>query len=93
MNWKRESRARHWERIRRERRKLEHTYAHEIAHAYIMDTYPHSGHDIEDIESDADRLASEWGFELQTEKTAKWQRDATEGLLQHLDKNRPRKVL
>ena len=50
--------------IRRVKEKLRHLFAHEIAHAYIKDTYEVPP---EDVEAEANILASEWGFSVPKE--------------------------
>jgi hypothetical protein len=60
LGWKRMTSARRRETAKRKYRALQCVLAHEIAHAFIDDTYSDRP---EDVEAEAERLASEWGFD------------------------------
>ncbi len=60
LGWVRMTSARSRELAKRHSRTLQRTFAHEIAHAFIRDTYEDFP---ENVEAEADRLASEWGFD------------------------------
>jgi len=60
FGWKRMTAARRLEEARIYLRKLRHVLAHEIAHAFIDDTYSERP---ANPEAEANRLAAEWGFD------------------------------